>query len=550
MMMLYCRLSLLLVYLLNLVRPTEESTVDCNAPNARRLEDLNEPPLNTPYDVCVVADSHIFIAIKPSGGSGGDSFGFNSCFNGDSNFAQFFNLNDGSEKAERVNTLLDGSEQCVLQNQAYGDVRDAIQRAGEEWPGLYDLALRNCAPRILLALELLFHDAGSNTALLDYLSAQLHENGVGALAKADPQVVSTLYGQDAEANSQNSEQVFVDKLIEFTIENFNNCGDGVVTPSTVEECDEGVSNGSEDSECSSFCSFKEAWYCPSNFEVGDKAFSCKLKDNIMGCDNDCARNLCEVGSEYSGPGTFDEPTSTCNFTPCPWFRVGVRLNETHCVSGLSSGDGQYFFSQVKTYSPTCRFTFGYLSPILFVDTVGSASGGEALSCRTRKSLLHAWRRETPLTLASSMLWRGRNLHTIVSMMHVLRFPTLHTIGVLLRRMWICVEQVIVQHVTNGVPEKYANSRGASFRSFLATRTLMQTHIPACSLPRISRVSSRPRKTIVRIGRVVSGVPRGNSAEMNCWIVRKTRTTVVAIISFLMLNPRVAWKMELSPMKSR
>ena len=159
-MLLCCRLSLLFVYLLNHVGRSVAVVLECEN-TRRRLEDLNEPPLNTPYDVCVVADSHVFIAIKPSGGSGGDSFGFNSCFNGDSNFAQFFNLNDGSEEADRVNSLLDGSEQCVLENQAYGDVRDAIQRADEEWPGLYDLALRNCAPRILLVLTL---GALSNTS--------------------------------------------------------------------------------------------------------------------------------------------------------------------------------------------------------------------------------------------------------------------------------------------------------------------------------------------------------------------------------------------------
>ena len=295
------------------------------------------------------------LAIKPSSGSDdNDSFAFNSCFNGNpdvpqSNFAQFFNLNDGSDESTRVNALLDsGTEVCVLEEIQYVTVRDAIQRAEDEQPGLYDLALRNCAPRILQVLDLLFHDASTDAVLLDYLATQLTLNGVGAMAKSNPQTMTTLYGFGAEFNADNTERQVVERMIDFTIGLFDTCGNGVIDSVSREECDEGSDNGLDGGSCTSFCSLKDAWYCPENFELGDQALSCNLIDNVL-CDTECAETSCLNGSEYSGPGVFDPDEMTCNFTPCPWFANSIRLNQTHCVSGLNHEDGgAFFFDQVCT----------------------------------------------------------------------------------------------------------------------------------------------------------------------------------------------------------
>ncbi|KAL3903269.1 MAG: hypothetical protein SGARI_005455, partial [Bacillariaceae sp.] len=220
----------------------------------------------------------------------------------------------------------------------------------EEWPGQYDLVIRNCAIRILRVLQLLGYTEISND-LKDYLTTQLTASGIGDLARSDPVVINRLYRDttvsvaDLDAFVMTlTNEVIVGDLIAQTIEQFNSCGNGMVDLA-IEECDEGVANGAEDGMCSSFCSFAFAWYCPTEYKLGDVQMSCVPTDDSNCDDEDCLRTNCEQGSDYSGPGTFDPATSTCSFIRCPWMVGSVQTSETECVNGQSDeqcdGDCQF-----------------------------------------------------------------------------------------------------------------------------------------------------------------------------------------------------------------
>ena len=359
-----------------MVNPNEAFPTICTNTRRRgqegRMLQANElVDTTTSYEVCVVADSHLFLVLKPVDSSR-PTLVFNSCNTAedDASSGQMFLLNEGSERGERVAMLVDGSsEYCDSFGSAIEGVtvRDAIQLSEEEWPGEYNLVTRNCATRILRALQELSLSVGGGSdfdpdnALKDYLTIQLALNGIGTLAQSDPVTLTQLFGDGTQPGDFTDEEV-ARRLIERTVSQFQLCGNGELDVLLGEECDDGGENGSESSDCTKFCSSKSAWYCPEGFTIGDRSFECIPSDHDLS-EGDAAENCC-LGSEYSVPGTYNEVTGTCNFRPCPWLSGGVRLNETACVSGQSADicDNLCQLDKVSTGTVESLFVYSLHSP--------------------------------------------------------------------------------------------------------------------------------------------------------------------------------------------
>ena len=91
----------------NTRRRGQEGTSSSRMLQANELVDTT-----TSYEVCVAADSHLFLVLKPVDSSR-PTLVFNSCNTAedDASSGQMFLLNEGSERGERVAMLVDGSSE-------------------------------------------------------------------------------------------------------------------------------------------------------------------------------------------------------------------------------------------------------------------------------------------------------------------------------------------------------------------------------------------------------------------------------------------------------